>query len=287
MNKDIRDVFFEELIKKMRINKKIILLSVDMGSKIVNDNFKYIKEQYFNVGVSEQNAISVAAGLSKRRFIPFVYGISTFIFNRPRAQIRHDSIIGNNPINIIGSGNGLTYPQDGPSHHSIDDFMALSSLPNSILAIPINEISVKKTLKNCLLSKKTNFIKLDKGQIFQQNFVYDNGFLYNLKNKKKWIITSGIQNFNKEFSQKYKNYSIGILVLTNAKENESFIKKYLQKFTDLVIHDETFTYGGLYSYISTILALKLGKNIRNSTMTNQFIQLKNNRNELRKLYNAN
>jgi transketolase len=287
MSEDIRDIFFEELIKKMRINKKIILLSVDMGSQIVNDNFKYIREQYFNIGVSEQNAISVAAGLSKRKFIPFVYGISTFIFNRPRAQIRHDSIIGNNPINIIGSGNGLTYPQDGPSHHSIDDFMALSSLPNSILAIPINKISVKKTLKNCLLSKKTNFIKLDKGQIFQQNFSYDNGFLYNLKNKKKWIITTGIQNFNKEFSQKYKDYSIGILVLTNAKENESFIKKYLQKFTDLVIHDETFTYGGLYSYISTILALKLSKNIRNSTMKNQFIQLKNNRNELRRLYNAN
>jgi transketolase len=283
---DIRDIFFESLIEKAKKNKKIVLISVDMGSKIINDNLNHIKNRYFNVGVSESNAISFAAGLSNRGYIPFVYGISTFIFNRPRAQIRHDSIIGNNPINIIGSGNGLTYPQDGPSHHSIDDFMALSSLPNSTLAIPINEISVKKTIKNCLLSKKTNFIKLDKGQIFQQNYAYDNGFLYSLKNNKKWIITSGFQNFNKKFSQKYKDYSIGILVITDAKENERFIKKHLYKFTDLVIHDETFTYGGLYSYISTILALKLFKNIKNSTMRNQFIQLKNNRNELRKLYNA-
>ena len=43
MSEDIRDIFFEELIKKMRINKKIILLSVDMGSQIVNDNFKSLK----------------------------------------------------------------------------------------------------------------------------------------------------------------------------------------------------------------------------------------------------
>ena len=103
----------------------------------------FIKNQYFNVGVSEANAISMAVGLSSRGYEVFVYGISTFIFNRPRAQIRHDSIIGNNPINIIGSGDGLTYPQDGPSHHSVDDFVSLSSLPKSSLIIPFDKKSIK------------------------------------------------------------------------------------------------------------------------------------------------
>jgi len=106
---DLRDLFFEELVQKMKDDKNTILLSVDMGSQIVNQNMDFIKNQYFNVGVSEANAISMAAGLSSRGNEVFVYGISTFIFNRPRAQIRHDSIIGNNPINIIGSGDGLTY----------------------------------------------------------------------------------------------------------------------------------------------------------------------------------
>ena len=98
---DLRDLFFFYLVNEMKKNSKIILLSVDMGSQVVNKNIKYLKNQYINVGVSEANAISLAAGLSSRGYIPFVYGISSFIFNRPRAQIRHDAIIGNNKINII------------------------------------------------------------------------------------------------------------------------------------------------------------------------------------------
>ncbi len=152
---DIRDLFFENLIRKMKIDKKIIFLSVDMGSQTINQNYRFIKDRYFNVGVSESNAISVAAGLSRRGFKPFVYGISTFLFNRPRAQIRHDSVIGNAPINIIGSGNGLTYPQDGPSHHSVDDFMSLSSFPKSSLMIPFSKKSVEKIIGLCL--KKKNY----------------------------------------------------------------------------------------------------------------------------------
>jgi transketolase len=282
---DIRDEFFEELLIKMKKDKKIILLSVDMGSQTINQNLRYIKDRYLNVGVSESNAISVAAGLSKRGFKPFVYGISTFLFNRPRAQIRHDAVIGNAPINLIGSGSGLTYPQDGPSHHSVDDFMALSSLPKSSLMIPFDKKSVKKIINNCIKKKTTNFIKLDKGKVLEKKFKYYKGFYFLLKNPKKWVISTGINISDTEISNKYKDYSLANLTITGS-FNEDFIKKYINKYNKLVIYDETFTYGGLFSHISTMLSIINNKKIKNMTFNNMYIQKKYDRILLKKKYGA-
>lgn len=280
---DIRDEFFELLIEKMKKDKKIVILSVDMGSQTINKNFKDIKDQYFNVGVSESNAVSVAAGLSRRGFKPFVYGISTFLFNRPRAQIRHDAVIGNAPINLIGSGSGLTYPQDGPSHHSVDDFMALSSLPKSSLMIPFDKRSVEKTISESLKGKTTNFIKLEKGSFPNIKFKYLNGFYFLVKDPKKWIISTGINIFDPQILKKYKNHSIANLAITGD-FNENFFKKYINKYKEIVIYDETFTYGGLYSHISTLITLTQNKKIINKSFVNKFVQEKYNRETLRKKY---
>ena len=281
--KDIREEFFELLVEKMIKDKRIVVLSVDMGSQTISKNFKYIKNRYFNVGVSESNAVSVAAGLSRRGFKPFVYGISTFLFNRPRAQIRHDSVIGNAPISLIGSGSGLTYPQDGPSHHSVDDFMALSSLPKSSLMIPFDKKSVKKIIDHCLEKKTTNFIKLEKGISPSIKFKYSNGFYFLIKDPKKWIISTGINIFDPQILNKYKNHSLANLSITGS-FNELFFKKYITDYKEIVVSDETFTYGGLYSHISTILSLTQDKKIINKTFLNRFVQEKHGRKILGEKY---
>ena len=280
---DLRDLFFTKLVTEMRKNKKIILLSVDMGSQIINANLKYLKEQYINIGVSEANGISLAAGLSSRGFIPFVYGISSFIFNRPRAQIRHDAIIANNNINIIGSGTGLTYPQDGPSHHPVEDYMALASLPNSRLIIPFDKDSSIRASKIAIRNKSTNFIKIDKGKTQKLNFIYKDGFYFHLRSKTKWIFTTGME-VNKIINdKKYNEYSIGVL-FESSKNNLDFIKKFTSKKSKVVISDERFTIGGLYSYICALLSLANNKKVINKTLHNKFIQKKYDRNTLRKHY---
>jgi len=282
---DLRDLFFSYLVNEMRRNHKIILLSVDMGSQIINSNIKYLKNQYINIGVSESNGISLAAGLSSRGYIPFVYGISSFIFNRPRAQIRHDAIIGNNKINIIGSGTGLTYSQDGPSHHSVEDYMALSSLPNSSVIIPFDKESSIKANKIALQKKTTNFIKIDKGNTLSLNFLYEDGFYFRLRNKKKWIFTTGIEVNAIINNKKYSDYSIGVL-FSSSKHNLNFIKKLIGEGSKIVVSDESFTFGGVYSYICTLLSLANNKNIINKTLNNKFVQRKYNRETLRKKYEA-
>tara|TARA_B100000795_G_C22796667_1_gene439677 strand:+ start:536 stop:1390 length:855 start_codon:yes stop_codon:yes gene_type:complete len=280
---DLRDLFFTYLINQMKKNKKMILLSVDMGSQVVNANIKYLKNQYINVGVSEANAISLAAGLSSRGYIPYVYGISSFIFNRPRAQIRQDAIIANNNITIIGSGAGLTYSQDGPSHHPVEDYTALASFPNSKLIIPFDKKSSIKANEIAIKKKTTNFIKLDKGKTYNLNFTYKDGFYFKLRNKKKWIFTTGMEVNNIVNNEKYHEYSIGVL-FESSKKNLNFIKQFINPKTKVVISDESFTIGGVYSYICTLLSLVNNKYIINKTLNNKFIQKKYDRKTLRKKY---
>lgn len=267
----------------MKKNKKIILLSVDMGSQVINKNLKYLKEQYINVGVSESNAISVAAGMASRGFIVYVYGISTFIFNRPRAQIRHDVIIGNNHINIIGSGVGLTYSQDGPSHHPVEDYTGLCSLPNSKLIIPFDEKSAELAVKETLNKKFSTFIKLDKGNTENKYLKYKNGFYYKIKNKKKWVITTGMEASSILNDKSYSDYSVGVL-FASYKNNLNFIKKFIPKNSEIIVSDESFAIGGLYSYITTLLSLAKSYNVVNKCLNNKFIQKKYNRLSLRKKY---
>ena len=90
----------------------------------------HLKNQYFSIGIAEQNLISVGAGLALGEKKPFLYGISTFVTLRCYEQIVVDLCNMNLGCTIIGSGPGLTYASDGPTHHSIQDISIMRIMPN-------------------------------------------------------------------------------------------------------------------------------------------------------------
>ncbi len=134
-----------------------------------------------------------------------------------------------------------------------------------------------------LKKKTTNFIKLEKGPQLSTKFKYDSGFYFIVKNPKKWIISSGVGVSDNNFLKKYKDHSIANLAITGS-FNENFVRKYLKNYLNLVIFDETFTYGGLFSHISTILSIVNDKKMKNRTFNNIFIQQKYDRRNLKKKY---
>ena len=82
MNKiynDTRDAAFEELYQIALNDPRVVVLSADTGALMFKEFKKNIPEQFFNVGVAEQNAISVAAGLALTNRHVFVFGISNFV----------------------------------------------------------------------------------------------------------------------------------------------------------------------------------------------------------------
>jgi len=75
-------------------------------------------------------------------------------------------------------------------------------------------------------------------------------------------------------------------LFSSSKHNLNFIKKLIGEGSKIVVSDESFTFGGVYSYICTLLSLANNKNIINKTLNNKFVQRKYNRETLRKKYEA-
>jgi transketolase len=160
---DIRDAFFETLYSKALEDQNLILLSADMGAKSFDKFRENIPDQIFNIGVAEQNLISLAAGLTLGGKKVITYGISSFLVHRSRAQIRHDLCIMNLPVIIVGSGPGVVYDYDGPCHHAIEDVATMRSLPGMNIFSPCDQTSAASCAISALNCHMPSYVRLDKG----------------------------------------------------------------------------------------------------------------------------
>src|SRR5512132_1728928 len=98
-----------------------VFVSGDLGYMALEKVIETYGERFINVGVSEQNMISVAAGLAYEGFIPWVYSIAPFAILRPYEQIRNDVCLHNLPVKIVGNGGGYGYGIMGATHHTLED----------------------------------------------------------------------------------------------------------------------------------------------------------------------
>jgi len=117
----MRRVFFKELYKHMKKNKKIYALTGDLGYigfDKIRDEFP---DRFCNCGASECAMLDIAVGLALSGKIPFVYSITPFLlyrgFETIRTYINHEVI----NVKLIGSGRDKDYEIDGFSHHGEDD----------------------------------------------------------------------------------------------------------------------------------------------------------------------
>ena len=125
-----RDVFFNEVISRTRLGQDIYIVSADFGCKAIDDFKQEFPSRYINVGIAEQNAILVAAGLALEGKTVFVYGIASFIVCRCYEQIK---VVLNGmdlPVTFVCVGANDDYKEDGFTHWAFDDVNLLSQLEN-------------------------------------------------------------------------------------------------------------------------------------------------------------
>jgi transketolase len=95
-----------------------------------------LQSRFINAGVAEQNMISVAAGLAKTGLSVWVYSIAPFCYARPFEQIRNDVCLHALPVRLVGNGGGYGYGVMGPTHHAIEDYGVLLTLPGMRAFVP-------------------------------------------------------------------------------------------------------------------------------------------------------
>jgi transketolase len=120
-----------------RAEARFVFLTGDLGFAAFENVEAVLQQRFVNVGVCEQNMVSVAAGLAQQGLIPLCYSIAPFVVFRAYEQIRLDVALHNLNVRIVGNGGGYGYGIMGASHHALEDIAALSALQHFLCFVPL------------------------------------------------------------------------------------------------------------------------------------------------------
>ncbi|MDT0690841.1 1-deoxy-D-xylulose-5-phosphate synthase [Salegentibacter sp. F188] len=148
-----QDVFGLTLVELAKGNEKIIGITPAMPT---GSSLKYMMEAFpekaFDVGIAEQHAVTLAAGMATQGFAVFCAIYSTFL-QRAYDQLIHDVAIQNLPVVFCLDRAGLV-GEDGATHHGIFDIAYLRCIPNMLIAAPSNEVQLRNLLYTAQLDLK-------------------------------------------------------------------------------------------------------------------------------------
>ena len=143
--KATRNGFGEEIILLGKENKNIMVVNADIAKSCKADGFaKALPEQEINVGIAEQNAAGVAAGLATCGKIPFVVTYAVFGSLRICEMIRQEIAYPRLNVKIACSHGGFTPANDGASHQAIEDMGVLRTIPNMTVVMPADYWAARK-----------------------------------------------------------------------------------------------------------------------------------------------
>lgn len=170
--------FGEEILKLGKENPDILVIDADIGKSCKTGDFRKElsseyhddKNQYVNVGIAEQNAAGVAAGLATCGKVPFVVTYAVFGSLRMCEMIRQEICYPNLNVKIACSHGGLTPANDGASHQAIEDMGVLSTLPNMTVIMPADYVAAKKLTRQAAETYGPMYLRFTRDAIPQ---IYD------------------------------------------------------------------------------------------------------------------
>jgi 1-deoxy-D-xylulose-5-phosphate synthase len=140
-----QEVFGETIVELAEQNEKIVGITPAM---LTGSSLKLMLEKFpkrtFDVGIAEQHAVTLAAGLATQGMVPFCNIYSTFL-QRAYDQVIHDVALQNLPVIFCLDRAGLV-GEDGATHHGVFDIAHLRSIPNMIVFAPRNEVELRNIL---------------------------------------------------------------------------------------------------------------------------------------------
>lgn len=165
-----QDVFGHTLVELAEKNDKIIGITPAMPT---GSSMKFMIQKFperaFDVGIAEQHAVTLSAGLASKGMIPFCVIYSTFL-QRAYDQIIHDVCLQNLPVVFCIDRAGLV-GEDGPTHHGVFDIAFLRLIPNMIIMAPRNENELRNIMYTAQLGLEGPIaIRYPRGRGFQLNW---------------------------------------------------------------------------------------------------------------------
>ena len=156
----MRMVFADTLLELAAKDERICLVTPDMGYGILDKFQQKFPERYFNLGITEQNTMTVAAGMALAGMKPYVYSIIPFVVHRCLEQIRVDVSYMKTDVKIIGVGSGFEYGAAGATHHGTEDISIMRALPDMRIFAPGDNFEMAEITKLTASDNKPAYIRI-------------------------------------------------------------------------------------------------------------------------------
>jgi transketolase len=165
-NMACREAFTASLLDLARADRSIIALTSDArGSVSLGEFAAKLPDQFVEVGIAEQNAVGIAAGLASCGKRPFVCAPACFLSARSLEQIKVDVAYAHTNVKIIGVSGGISYGALGLSHHSLHDIAAFRAIPGISVLLPCDARQAAEMTAWLAASDDPAYVRMGRGPV--------------------------------------------------------------------------------------------------------------------------
>ena len=161
-----RKAICDVLLEKAKDNRDIVVLCSDSrGSASMAPFFEGYPAQSVEVGIAEQNLVSISAGLAKCGKKAFCFSPACFLSTRSYEQAKVDVAYSNTNVKLIGISGGISYGALGMSHHSAQDIAAMSAIPNMRVYLPSDRFQTAALMETLLQDEKPAYVRVGRNPV--------------------------------------------------------------------------------------------------------------------------
>lgn len=269
-----RQAICETLMAHAKDDKDIIALCSDSrGSASMTPFFNEYPDQSIEVGIAEQNLVSISAGLAHCGKKPYCFSPACFISTRSYEQAKVDVAYSNTNVKLIGISGGISYGELGMSHHSAQDIAAMSAIPNMRVYLPSDRFQTAKLIETLLQDTKPAYVRVGRNPVediySEENcpFEMDKATVleYAAAGKKVVIVACGEMvrpalEAAKELQAKGISATVLDMYCVKPFDGDSLVEA--AKDADLVISiEEHAPFGGLGSEVASVISANVPKKV--------------------------
>jgi len=174
----MRDAYGEALLELGAASRDIVVVGADTTGSLKSGVFaSKFPERFFNVGIAEQNLVSIAAGLALAGKVAYAGTYAIFVPGKSVDQIRNNICYPNLNVKIVCSHGGISVGPDGASHQQVEDIAIMRAIPRMKVIVPADAVSTKGSILAIASIPGPFYVRLTRSST---PVVYEGGFDYKL-----------------------------------------------------------------------------------------------------------
>ena len=264
-----RQVICDTLLAAAKEDRNIIVACSDSrGSGSMTAFFEQFPAQSVEVGIAEQDLVSISAGLAACGKKVFAVSPACFLSTRSYEQAKVDVAYAETNVTLVGISGGISYGALGMTHHSLQDIAAMAALPGMRVYLPSDRFQTKAIVEELLKDKKPAYIRVSRSaseDIYEENTHFAGGAKVLKTGKDVLFVACGelvAPCLHAAERLEREGISAGVVDAYRVKPlNEEVILKAASGVKVVITAEEHSPYGGLGSMVAQVISAHCPKKV--------------------------